>query len=115
MLGGMRASLISVLLLLAAGRAAAQPADCPQPPGDGSSLPLSLDLAGRPGVPSGVTGQAYINVPIGAPGDYACDDDPPPPRDILHGPPGDVLRGPPSADLLRGPGAPHVEVEVLPK
>jgi hypothetical protein len=112
----MRALLISVLMLLPAARAAAQSADCPPPPAAaGPTLPLALDLAGRPGVPSGVTGQAYLDVPLGTPDGYACDDSPPPVHDILRGPPGDVLGGPPSADLLRGPGSPHVEVEVLPK
>ena len=73
-------------------------------------LPLSLDLAGRPGVPRGVAGQAYVDLPIGPPG-IACRDARPPPRDILHGEPGNPM-GPSSPDLLRGPGSPQVRVEI---
>jgi hypothetical protein len=111
----MRSWLVSVLLMLVSAAAVAQPADCPRAAPEGPGLSLSLDLAGRPGVPSGLTGQAYLQVPVDSAGGYACDDAPPPPRDILRGAPGDVLRGPPSRDLLRGPGAPRVEVEVIPR
>jgi hypothetical protein len=111
----MRPILAVLLLMLPLVReVAAQPADCASAPAGGPMLPLSLDLGGRPGVPgnvpSGVTGQAYVAVPMGAPG-MACQDPPrPPPRDILRGEPGDLL-GPPSPDLLRGPGTPRVWVE----
>ncbi|HSU06491.1 MAG TPA: hypothetical protein VLI93_13035 [Acetobacteraceae bacterium] len=111
----MRVWFVAALLALASVPAAAQPADCARTPTESSGLPLSIDLAGRPGVPNGFTGQAYLQVPTDSAGGYACDDAPPPPRDILRGAPGDVLRGAPSSDLLRGPGAPRVEVEVLPK
>jgi hypothetical protein len=74
-------------------------------------LPIGIDLAGRPGVPKGVSDQVYLGAPVGAPAGTACHDDPPPPRDILHGEPGDVLGGKPSPDLLRGPGHPHVAVQ----
>jgi hypothetical protein len=99
-----------MLLAFALRGAAAQPADCPTEQTSGPMLPLSLDLAGRPGVPRGVTGQAYVDIPIGAPG-IACRDASPPPRDMLRGEPGDVL-GPRSPDLLRGPGNPQVRVEL---
>ena len=106
----MRLLVIGILLLLTASRVAvAQGADCPAEPSDGPTLPLSLDLAGRPGVPAGVTGQADVAVPLNAPG-MACRDASPPPSDILRGEPGDPL-GPPVQDLLRGPGTPHVKVE----
>ncbi len=82
------------LLLMLASPCLAQPADCPVPPPTGLVLPLWLDLAGRPGVPSGATGQAFVAVPM-TPQGNACHDAPPPPRD--------VLRGAPSEDLLRGP------------
>jgi len=99
-----------ILTLLAAlHSAAAQPADCPTEPSAGPVLPLALDLAGRPGVPRGVTGQAYVGVPVGPPG-VACADAPPPPRDILRGEPGSLL-GPSSPDLLRGPGTPRVHID----
>lgn len=90
--------------------AAAQPADCPSTQPSGPTLPLALDLAHRPGVPKGVTGQALVGVPLSPPG-MACADTKPPPRDVLRGEAGDVLEGPPTPDLLRGPGTSHVRVE----
>jgi hypothetical protein len=110
--------VLVALLLLLARPVMAQPADCaptpvPGPGGPASVVPMAIDLAGRPGVSKGVRGQAYVNVPVGVAAGNACSDDPPPPpHDILHGDPGDVLGGPPSPDLLRGPGHPHVEVEL---
>jgi hypothetical protein len=65
-------------------------------------MPLALDLPRLPGAPSGVTGQMLLNVPLTAPG-IAC-------REVMR-PPSDVLRGEPG-ELLRGPGTPHVTVEV---
>ena len=104
---------VVALLLLLAHPVAAQPADCPPAPSTGPVVPLAIDLAGRSGVPKGVSGQAYINVPVGAPAGTACHDNPlKPPQDVLRGELGDVLGGPPSSDLLRGPGDPHGEVEV---
>jgi hypothetical protein len=82
-------------LFAAVAPAAAQPADCNvsgPPPG---VMPLSIDLAGHPGVPSTLSGQVGMGVPVGAGGGMACTDAPPPPRD--------VLRGAPSDDLLLGP------------
>jgi hypothetical protein len=84
------------LLLLLAGGADAQSADCAPAPVMGPVVPMSIDVAGRPGVPKGTSGQAYVGVPMGAPTGNACADAPPPP-------PRDVLRGEPSVDLLRGP------------
>jgi hypothetical protein len=98
----MRRVLAGLLLTVGLSGAAAQPADCPSEPSSGSTLPLALDLAGRRGVPAGTTGQVYVGVPLTPPG-IACHDAPPPPSDVLHGEPG---------DLLRGPGTPHVTVEV---
>lgn len=80
-----------VPLILIAG----PPADCRPPPTAGS-IPLELSIAGQPGVPSSASGNAYIQVPIPAPGALACDDAVPPPAD--------VLAGPPARDLLDGPG-----------
>ena len=90
----MRIVHAALLLAIASNYASAQPADCPAPPPRGPVLPLELELAGRPGVPSGVAGQAFVAVPM-MPQGNACHDARPPPRD--------VLRGPPSDDLLRGP------------
>lgn len=111
----MRSWWLPILLVFAPLGANGQPAECPPAaPSGGPGLPLSIDLAGRPGVPPGVTGQVYIQVPIDGSAAASCQDERPPPRNVLGGEPGDVLRGPPSPDLLRGPGAPRVEVETLP-
>src|SRR5271163_4427237 len=106
----MRGWWLLVLLVLGSPGANGQPTDCPPEPSGDSGLDLSIDLAGRPGVPSGLTGQVEIQVPTGSPATESCRAEQPPPHDVLGGEPGDVLHGPPSADLLRGPGTPHVEV-----
>ena len=98
----MRFVLAVLLPWLALCGATAQPADCPTEPTSGPTLPLALDLAGRTGVPKNTTGQALLAVPLTPPG-VACRDAPRPPVDVLHGEPGDPLRG---------PGTPHVTVEV---
>ena len=98
----MRLVLSGLLLTVGLSGATAQPADCPSEPSSGQTLSLSLDLAGRSGVPAGTTGQVYVGVPLAAPS-IACRDAPAPPSDVLHGEPGDPLRG---------PGTPHVKVEV---
>jgi hypothetical protein len=102
--------LFAVLLFLLPIATAAQPADCARAPDDGAVLPLALDLAGRPGVPAGTSGQAFVGIPLGSPG-YACHTvGAPQSDDALRGDAGDVLHGPPSRDLLRGPGEPHVRM-----
>ena len=88
----MRIHLALALLLTAPCVAIAQPADCPALPSTGSMLPLSLDLANRPGVPPGTTGQAWIGVPMEAPRTNCGEAMPP--ADVLRGEPGDVLHGP---------------------
>jgi hypothetical protein len=106
----MRLLLAGFLVLLGASdKSAAQEPDCAVERSEGPSLPLSLDLAGRPGVPAGTTGQAYVAIPMHPPG-IACRDARPPPADTLRGESGDTL-GPPVGDLLRGSGTPHVTVE----
>jgi hypothetical protein len=105
----MRLLYAGLLLTMVQGLAAAQQADCPVESSAGPMLPLSLDLAGRPGVPAGTSGKAYVLVPMTPPG-VACRDAAPPPSDILRGEPGSTL-GPPSHDLLRGSGTPRVWVE----
>jgi hypothetical protein len=102
MLAFMRHVLAGLLLTVGLSRAAAQPSDCPTEPSSGQTLSLALDLAGRSGVPAGTTGQAYVGIPLTPPG-IACREAPARPTDVLHGEPG---------DLLRGPGTPHVKVEV---
>ncbi|GEM_PF-4775301 len=111
---------LPVLFLLLSAQAGAQSADCAPltqaPPGAslggaGPVLPLAIDLARRPGVPRGVSGQVYVDIPIEAYRPLECGGVPPGPSDVLHGPPGDVLHGPPAANLLRGQGAPVVRME----
>ena len=94
--------LAVLLATIALGGADVAPADCPTETSPGPTLPLSIDLQGRRGVPSGTTGQAYIDVPLTPPA-VACREAPTHPSDVLRGEPGDVLRG---------PGRPHVTVEV---
>lgn len=110
----MRGWWFPLLLVLGSAGANGQQTDCPRAPPTGPGLDLSIDLAGRPGVPSGLTGQVYVQVPTDQQTPDSCRTEEPPPRDVLGGEPGDVLHGPPSPDLLRGPGVPHVEVETLP-
>jgi hypothetical protein len=86
--------LIVALLVLLACPAMAQPADCVTPQPAGPVVPMSIEIAGRPGVPAGVQGRARIDVPIGAPAGNACHDEKPLPRDVLRGDPGDLLAGP---------------------
>jgi hypothetical protein len=85
----MRWMLIVGMLMGVMRAAAAQPADCLTAPPSGPPLPLSLDLAGRHGVPSGVSGKAYVEVPMETPG-IACAI-PPPPSDVLRGARGNLL------------------------
>jgi hypothetical protein len=88
-----------ILLGLAASGAMAQPTDCPTQPAPGPSLPLAIDLAGRPGVPAGVTGKVFVEVPTRPPpemerGETECGEQSAP-TDVLGGAPGDLLRGTP--------------------
>ena len=105
------ASLAGLLVLLGGPvTAAAQPADCAAAPQPAQTIPLLLDLKGLPGVPRGVNGQVYAEVPA-APGGTVCEAPPPPPAaaDALRGEPGDLLQGG-EGDLLRGPGQARVEI-----
>jgi hypothetical protein len=109
----------ALLVMLVSMQAGAQPADCARltqaPPGTvetaGPVLPMAIDLARRPGVPRGLSGQVYLGVPIAPNGTLECGPAQPGPRDILHGPASDVLHGPAAGNLLRGPGAPVVRME----
>lgn len=85
--------LALLLLAIPSSAGAVQPADCPrtvlQPQGQ---LPLELNLQGLPGVPAGVSGQAFVAVPMS--GGTDCEAPPQKPsRDVLRGPPGNVLLG----------------------
>jgi hypothetical protein len=61
------------------------------------SIPLWLDIAGQPNVPSNANGQLEIQIPVPAPEALECNDAKPPPTN--------VLAGPPARDLLAGPGS----------
>jgi hypothetical protein len=83
-----------VMLGLMASDVMAQPADCPTRSASGPSQRLSINLAGRPGVPAGVTGKTVIEVPM-QPAQTECGE-PSAPADVLGGAPGDLLRGTPA-------------------
>ncbi len=92
--------LAVVVAGLMSSGAMAQPADCPSRPAAGPSQRLSINLAGRPGVPSGVTGRTVIEAPMQAP-QTECGE-PSAPSDVLGGAPGDLLLGtPPPAQTGR--------------
>lgn len=78
-----------MVFLLAGVWLIAASADCPTAPGSGASLPIEIGLGGRPGVPSGVKGTAYLDLPMEP--NISCPDAPPPPSDVLRGEPGDLL------------------------
>ena len=75
----MRALILSLALACLASAAAAQPADCASEPAPTQSLPLQLDLNGLPGVPKGLSGQVYADVPVAPPGGTMCGAVPPAP------------------------------------
>jgi hypothetical protein len=89
----MRGLLAFVALVLVASGAMAQPADCAARPAPGPAAHVSIDLAGRPGVPKGVNGKALVEAPMQAP-QTDCGE-PSAPSDVLGGEPGDLLRGTP--------------------
>jgi hypothetical protein len=78
-----------MLFLLASIWLAAAQADCPIAPSSGASLPMAIDLGGRPSVAAGTSGQVYLNVPI-LPQD-TCVETPRLPVDVLRGEPGNLL------------------------
>jgi hypothetical protein len=74
-------------------------------------MPLTLDLNGMPGVPRGLGGQVYADVPVAPPGGTLCGAvSPDLPRDVLRGEPGDVLRGNGPRTLSGAPARPRVEI-----
>jgi hypothetical protein len=90
----MRSALWFVLVAgLVASGAMAQPADCPTRPSPSPSVPVTIDLASRPGMPAGVSGKLRAAVPMQAP-QTECGE-PAAPSDVLGGAPGDLLRGAP--------------------
>jgi hypothetical protein len=91
----MRGFLWCAALVLSATRVMAQPADCTTRPAPVPSQFLGIDLKGQSGVPAGVTGKAFIAVPLQLPS-IDCGE-PSAPVDVLGGAPGDLLRGTPPA------------------
>lgn len=107
----MRPLILSLALAGFAHSAAAQPADCASEPAPTQSVPLTLDLNGLPGVPKGLGGQVYADVPVAPPGGTVCETVPPDlPRDVLRGARGDVLRGNGPRNLLGRSARPRVEI-----
>jgi hypothetical protein len=107
----MRHLILLVFPLTLALPAAGQPADCPSEPAPTQTVPLWLDLPGLPGVPRGISGQVFADVPVAPPGGTLCTPAASAgPRDVLRGEPGNVLRGQRTDDLLRGPARPRVEI-----
>ena len=88
-----RVLLLTTVLIGGAAGATAQPADCPDVSTGTLSMPLGIDLAGRPGVPAGTHAKARVAVPLQAP--VTDCGEPSSPADVLHGQPGDLLRGTP--------------------
>lgn len=95
-------ALILPLLLLGA---AASPSDCSAPPSPGTTLPIPLDLAGRPIAGPGLTAPPAMPSPLACGGPTAAA------SSGLDGLPTDVLHGLPGMDLLRGPLTPQVRPE----
>jgi hypothetical protein len=107
----MRPLILSLAVASLAHAAAAQPADCLSEPAPTQSMPLDLDLNGLPGVPKGLGGQVYADVPVAPPGGTMCETASPAlPRDVLRGEPGDLLRGNGPRTLSGAPVRPRVEI-----
>jgi hypothetical protein len=84
------------------GAAAAPPGECAPGADDAEVSPAPLDLAGRPGVPDGLTGQTFASLP-GPEGGNDCHS---PLWSVsqattLRGRSGDVLHGLPEPESLR--------------
>lgn len=92
----------AVLSLLLLAAAAAPPAGCLPDAANGQVMPIPLDLAGRPNIPSGLTGQTFAVLPDTL-GNNGCHS--PLPSDAqpstLRNDSGDVLHGLPMPDSLR--------------
>jgi hypothetical protein len=93
------AAILSLLLL---GAAAAPPGDCLPAPDGARMLPAPLDLAGRPSVSAGLTGQMFATLP-GAESGNGCRSALPSGAQAttLRSESDDILHGLPSPDILR--------------
>ena len=88
------------LLFLAAG--AAPPGDCLSGAAGGPTLPTARDLAGRPGVTAGLSGQTFATLPSANSG-AGCRGTLPSATQTttLRSESGDVLHGLPALEILR--------------
>jgi hypothetical protein len=91
-----------ILMLLLLGGAASPADECLAGTGGKQTLPMALDLAGRPSAPAGLTGQTFATLP-GSEGGLGC-------RGALQyssqsttlrSESGDVLHGLPAPEILR--------------
>ena len=91
-------AILSLLLLAAA----AAPPDCQPDAASGQTVPIPLDLTGRPNIQSGLTGQTFTTLP-GSLGNNGCRDPLPAdaPPSTLRNDTGDALHGLPMPDSLR--------------
>jgi hypothetical protein len=93
---------IAALPLIFLGAAAAPPGDCSPRMGAEQVLPTPLDLAGRPNLPTGLTGETLAAPPsLDAPA--GCGVSMPSTAQVtpLRSETGDVLHGLPQPDILR--------------
>jgi hypothetical protein len=92
----------ALLLMLFLAAAASPPDDCLTGADDRQTLPIPLDLAGRPNASSGLDGQTFAVLP-GSEGDNGCRS--PLPSNAqstpLRSDSTDVLHGLPMPDILR--------------
>ena len=106
---------MAAFALLAVGPVRAQHADCvARPVGPTFPLDLRIDLAGRPGVPSGARGAARLTLGDQAANGTVCGGPPiPTSDDVLHGPPAPrgLLQGDGPRDVLHNRYVPRVTIE----
>jgi hypothetical protein len=90
------------LLLFLGAAAGPPPSDCGAGAEAGAMLPAPLDLAGRPSMPSGLTGQTFATLPT-TEGMSGCRSPLPSASQssTLQSESGDILHGLPQPDILR--------------
>jgi hypothetical protein len=97
---GWKTPAIFSLLLL--GAAAAPPGDCFPAADGGQTLPVPLDLAGRPSLSAGLTEQMFATLPSAESGNGCRGALPSSAQSTtLHSESGDILHGLPAPDILR--------------
>ena len=98
-MGGRLPAAVALLFLAAA---AAPPGDCGSAGDPGPVLPLPLDLAGRPGMATGLAGHGFAALP-GAGASFDCREVLPNAQQpgTLRSESSDILHGLPAPDILR--------------